>query len=239
MCGRYTITETPDAIREHFDYVETPNFPARHNIAPTQPVPVVRLEGSGRHFALIRWGLVPSWADEVDARGVLINARAETVVEKPSFRGPIRHKRCLFIADGFYEWQSRPRSPKQPWHIRCRGGGVFAIAGLWEHWMNAEGSELESGALITVEANATLSPIHHRMPAILWPEDYEAWLDCETVRAHEAARLLRPASDERMEAWPVSTRVNSISNDEPGLLEPIEPPAPPEAEPPRQPDLFD
>lgn len=236
MCGRYTITQPPEAIRGHFEYGEQPNFPPRYNIAPTQPVPIVRQERDGRHFALVRWGLVPEWADEIDARGPLINARAESVAYKPSFRGPMGYRRCLFICDGFYEWQKKPGGPKQPWYIRRNGGGTFAIAGLWEHWMNAEGSELESSALITVSANPELAAIHHRMPAIITPEDYEAWLDCANVRADLAAKLLRPAPHGLMEAWPVSTRVNSIANDDPELLERAARPAP---APPPQRDLFE
>lgn len=239
MCGRFVITQPPDVIREHFGYVEKPNFPQRYNIAPTQPVPIVRHENGARHFVLVRWGLVPSWAKEVDARGPLIHARAETVTERPSFRGPVRHRRCLFICDGFYEWQKQPRGPKQPWHIRKRGGGTFAMAGIWENWMNADGAELESAALITVNANETLEGIHHRMPAILQPGDYEPWLDCRNVRAGEAAELLRPAPGGLMEAWPISTRVNKVSNDDASLLDearvtPPPPPPPPE----REPDLF-
>ncbi|PLX38855.1 MAG: DUF159 family protein [Hyphomicrobiales bacterium] len=237
MCGRYTITEPPETIRAHFGYADTPNFPPRYNIAPTQPVPIVRLEGGARHFALVRWGLVPSWAGEIDARGPLINARAETVTRLPSFRGAMRHRRCLFICDGFYEWQKRPHGPKQPWYIRRRGGGPFAMAGLWEDWMNAEGSELESGAVITVATNAALEGIHTRMPAILPPEHYERWLDCTEFRAEAAAELLRPAPDSLMEAWPVSLRVNAIAHDGPELLERA---GPERTDPPKpQGDLFD
>lgn len=238
MCGRYIITETPDVIREHFEFVETPSFPARYNIAPAQPVPIVRLENGERHFSLVRWGLVPSWAKEIDAHGPLINARSETITDLPSFRGPVRHRRCLFICDGFYEWQKLPQGRKQPWLIRKKDRGTFAIAGIWEHWMNAEGSELETGALITVDANNALEGIHHRMPAILTPEDYDDWLDCVTVQADLAVERLQPAPNSLMEAWPISTRVNKIENDDLTLLDEDrkseDPPAPK-----RQPDLFD
>ena len=221
MCGRYTISASPDEVRKGFEYEETPNFPPRYNIAPTQPVPVVRPGDDGRrHFALVRWGLVPGWAKEVDSHGPLINARAESVTRKPSFRGAMAHRRCLFIADGFYEWQKRDRGPKQPWFIRKRGGGVFAFAGLWEAWMSKDGSELESAALITVPASAPLAAIHHRMPAILLPAHYDDWLDTGQVPADRAAALLQPVSPDFLEFWPVSTRVNRVVNDDPGLIEP-------------------
>ncbi len=220
MCGRYTISATPDEVRAGFDYEETPNFPPRFNIAPTQPVPVVRPGSDGRrHFALVRWGLVPGWAKSVDSHGPLVNARAESVTARPSFRSAMHHRRCLFIADGFYEWQRRGQGARQPWFIRKRGGGVFAFAGVWEHWMSADGSELESAALITVPASASLAVIHHRMPAILLPDHYSDWLDAGQVPAERAAAMLRPAAADFLESWPVSTRVNHVTNDDPGLIQ--------------------
>ncbi|MDP2122834.1 MAG: SOS response-associated peptidase [Parvibaculum sp.] len=242
MCGRYTITAPPDVMRELFGFGEQPNFPPRHNIAPTQPVPIVFRDGAQRHFLLVRWGLVPAWVrafpGEVDAgspsgnatkqrkapQSLLINARAETIAEKPSFRGAFRHRRALMPADGFYEWKPVGKGAKQPYLIRRRDRAPFAMAALWETWAAAEGSEIDSCAIVTCEANATLAPIHHRMPVILDEKDWDAWLDPATP-LKEAQALLRPAPDTLLDATPVSTRINRVANDDPSLLEPatIEP----------------
>lgn len=216
MCGRYTITSPPEAMRGLFSYVEQPNFPARYNVAPTQPVPIVRLEGGRRHFALVRWGLVPSWSKEVP-QSLLINARAETIAEKPSFRGAFRHRRCLMPADGFYEWKAMPKGPKQPYYIRRRDRKPFAMAAIWDNWMAANGSEIESCAVVTTEANATLAPIHHRMPVILDEKDWDLWLDPATP-LKELQALMRPAPDDLLEAVPVSDAVNRVANDHAGLV---------------------
>jgi len=223
MCGRYTITAPPDVMRELFGFGEQPNFPPRHNIAPTQPVPIVFRDGAQRHFLLVRWGLVPSWVKEAP-QSLLINARAETIAEKPSFRGAFRHRRALMPADGFYEWKPVGKGAKQPWLIRRRDRAPFAMAALWETWAAAEGSEIDSCAIVTCEANATLAPIHHRMPVILDEKDWDAWLDPATP-LKEAQALLRPAPDDLLDATPVSTRINSVANDDPSLIEPatIEP----------------
>lgn len=223
MCGRYAITLPPEAMRAVFGFIEQPNFPPRFNVAPTQPVPVVRADEAGRrHFALVRWGLVPAWAKEVGAKP-LINARAETVAEKPSFRSAFRRRRCLVPADGFYEWQAQAKGPKQPYFIRRRDGAPMAFAGIWEHWQTPEGSELESCAIVTTVANATLEPIHHRMPVILGEAAWDVWLDPDEARAPDAQAVLGPAPDDLLEAVPVSTRVNAVSNDDAGLIEPVEP----------------
>jgi len=223
MCGRYTITAPPDVMRELFGFGEQPNFPPRHNIAPTQPVPIVFRDGAQRHFLLVRWGLVPAWVKEAP-QSLLINARAETIAEKPSFRGAFRHRRALMPADGFYEWKPVGKGAKQPYLIRRRDRAPFAMAALWETWAAAEGSEIDSCAIVTCEANATLSPIHHRMPVILDEKDWDTWLDPATP-LKEAQALLRPAPDTLLDATPVSTRINSVANDDPSLLEPatIEP----------------
>ncbi len=221
------ITTTPEAMRQLFDWFEKPNFPPRHNIAPTQPVPIVFRDGAQRHFLLVRWGLIPSWTKEVSS-SLLINARAETIAEKPSFRGAFRHRRALMPADGFYEWKPVGKGAKQPYLIRRRAKNneraPFAMAALWETWAAAEGSEIDSCAVVTCEANATLSTIHHRMPVILDEKDWDAWLDPATP-LKEAQALLRPAPDDLLDATPVSTRINRVANDDPSLLEPatIEP----------------
>ncbi len=224
MCGRYKIERSPEELRAFFNFEEHPNFPPRYNIAPTQPVPIVRLVAGKRHFQLVRWGLVPSWMKEMP-KSVLINARAETINEKPSFRGGFRHRRCLIPADGFYEWQARQGHPKQPHLIRCRDGGPFAMAGIWDDWLSADGSELETCAVVTTAANDHLAPIHHRMPVILDPKDWDAWLDNDGTPANEAMELLRSAPDDLMEAVPVSSRVNKISEDDAGLTQIVDPDA--------------
>lgn len=248
MCGRYTLTAPIDSMRALFGFDSSPNLAARYNIAPGQDVPAVRLAGDGtRNLVLVRWGLVPSWARDPAIGNRMINARAETVAEKPSFRSAFRRRRCLIPADGFYEWQvvgkGPKQPPKQPWYIRLEGGAPFAFAGLWEHWQGADGSALETCAIVTTDANAVLAPIHHRMPVILPPDAIAAWLDGPP----EAAAPLMAPYRGRMEAWPVATRVNKVENDGPALVEPVAPPAaaaPPtgEAAPPRpapgQLDLF-
>jgi len=219
-----------------FGVAESPNLMARYNIAPTQAAAVVRLTPAdgGRELVLLRWGLVPSWSKDPATGASPINARADTVAAKPSFRAAFRARRCLVPADGFYEWQApvSGKGPKQPYLIRRRASdpaqGTFAFAGLWERWQGA-GQTIESFAIVTTDANATLRPIHHRMPVILDPRDYAAWLDCDNMRAGD---LLRPAPDDALVAVPISTRVNSVANDDPGVIEPVAVPAP-MAEPPK------
>lgn len=228
MCGRFVITSPPEAMRELFGYWERPNFPPRYNIAPTQPVPVIHKKEDGRHFSLMRWGLIPSWMKEPQ-QSVLINARAETVLEKPSFRGGIRHRRALMPADGFYEWDPRA---KAPYFIRLKSRAPFAMAALWDDWMGPDGSEIASAAIVTVAANETLAPIHHRMPVILPETDWAAWLDVEGVKAEAAARLLQPLPGALMEAYRISTRVNKVKEDDAMLLDPApaESPQPPKGD---------
>ena len=222
MCGRFSITTPPEAMRQLFGWLDEPGFPPRYNIAPSQPVPIVIREqdgqgGSRRRFLLVRWGLVPSWAKEMP-QSILINARAETIAEKPSFRGAFRHHRALMPADGFYEWKAQGSGPKQPFFIRRRDRKPFAMAAVWDTWMPSGGSELDSCAVVTTEANATLMPVHHRMPVILDEKDWDLWLDPGATEK-ELLALLRPAPDDLMEAIPVSTRINRVANDDPSLQE--------------------
>ena len=178
MCGRFLLHTPVDTLQRAFGFAERPNLRPRYNIAPTQTVPIVRQkDGGGRELALVRWGLIPSWAKEAGIGGRLINARAETVAEKPAFRGAFRKRRALVPADGFYEWRKREGDrPKQPLLVRRRDGQPFAFAGLWEHWRGPEG-EVETCTILTTEANAALAPIHDRMPVILDPACYDRWLD--------------------------------------------------------------
>jgi putative SOS response-associated peptidase YedK len=227
MCGRYVIISTPAAIRALFGYGEQPNFPPRYNVAPTQPIPVVRLADGKRSFALMRWGLLPSWVKDPKTFPLLINARGESVLEKPAFRNAMRRRRCLIPADGFYEWQAgaKPAGPKRPYFIRAKrhADGTappLAFAGLYETWTGPNGEELDTAAIITTTANRTLSPLHDRMPVFVPPDAFALWLDCANVEADVAAALIRPAAEDLLEAYEVSTAVNRVANDSEALVEP-------------------
>ena len=220
MCGRYTVTTTPEVLRALFRYEEQPNFPPRYNIAPTQPIAIVRLVDGKRHFALVRWGLLPSWVKDPKTFTLLINARGESAAEKPAFRAAMKRRRCLIPADGFYEWQAAG-DRKRPFYVRAKSGAPLAFAGLWETWTGPNGEELETAAIVTTRANRTLSPIHERMPVIVPPEAFDLWLDGASVDGTTAAALIQPAPDGQLEAYEISTAVNRTANDNPKLLEPV------------------
>lgn len=194
-----------------------PEVPPRYNVAPTQEVAAVLGEDDERHLEMLRWGLIPSWADDSGIGSRMINARSETVAEKPSFRKAFKERRCLIVADGFYEWQ-KTNDGKQPYYIRMRDGSPFAFAGLWESW-GKHGEEIRSCTILTTDANDLVGEVHHRMPVILPPENYDLWLDPDVREAEPLLDLLRPHPDDVMEAYPVSRRVNKPSNDEPGCIE--------------------
>ena len=223
MCGRYVILSTPEAIRAMFGYAELPNFPPRYNVAPTQPIPVVRLDNGKRSFALMRWGLLPAWVKDPKGFALLINARGETVLDKPAFRNAMRRRRCLIPTDGFYEWQPGP--PKRPYFVQAKRGAdgtapPLAFAGLYETWTGPNGEELDTAAIITTTANRTLSFVHDRMPVFVPPQAFDLWLDCANVDAEVAAALIAPADDALLEAYPVSTEVNRVANDAAALIAP-------------------
>ncbi|ARQ00362.1 SOS response-associated peptidase [Pseudorhodoplanes sinuspersici] len=219
MCGRYFIVMTPATMRKHFGYPEMPNFPPRYNVAPTQPIPLVRMWEGQRQFVLMRWGLLPSWVKDPKTFTLLINARGDTVNEKPAFKNAMKYRRCLIPADGFYEWK-RDGATKRPYLIRMKGGAPFVFAGLWETWVGPNGEELDTAAMITTDANAVLAPIHHRMPVILPPDKFEMWLDCANVSPAAAAALLVPAPAAAMEAFEISPAVNRVANDGPEIQQP-------------------
>jgi putative SOS response-associated peptidase YedK len=219
MCGRYLITTAPEAMRRLFRYPEQPNFPARYNVAPTQPIPIVRLTEGERHFALVRWGLIPAWVKDPKAFSLILQARSDSVIDKPSFRNAMKRRRCLIPADGFYEW-NEDSTPRRPYVVRPRDGGPVAFAGLWECWMGPNGEELETAAIITTDANRALHPIHHRMPVVVPPDAFDFWLDCAKVDALTAAALLVPAPDDLFEAYEISSAVNRVANDTAALLQP-------------------
>lgn len=225
MCGRFAITLPPEAVRALFCYVEQPNFPARANIAPTQPVPVVRLERDAdgqkrRHFALVRWAFLPGFVKDPKDFPLVINARSETILEKPSFRAAMRRRRCIFIADAFYEWRrdasvkGKGKPQSQPFLIRRRDGAPMAFAGLWETWTGPNGEEVDGACVLTTPANQLISAIHDRMPVILEPEDFDRWLDANSVSAEEALALCAAVGEDVLEYWPIATDVNKVANDD-------------------------
>jgi putative SOS response-associated peptidase YedK len=225
MCGRYTLTSAPEALRALFRYEEQPNFPPRYNVAPTQPIAIVRLVDGQRHFALVRWGLLPSWVKDPKTVTLLINARGESAAEKPAFRAAMKRRRCLIPADGFYEWKAGGER-KQPYYVHAKSGGLLAFAGLWETWTGPNGEEMETAAIVTTTANRTLKPIHERMPVIVPHEGFDLWLNCADVDAKTAAALIAPGPDGLLEAYEISTAVNRVANDNPQLIEPAGGPAP-------------
>jgi putative SOS response-associated peptidase YedK len=220
MCGRFVITSPPEALRRIFGYLEQPSFPPRHNIAPTQPVPVVIIDNEARHFRLMRWGLIPSWVKDPRKITLLINARSETVQDKPAFKNPMKRRRCLIPADGYYEWQV-VGGRKRPLFIHRRDGSPLAFAALAETWIGPNGEELDTVAIVTAPASADLAVLHHRVPVTMRPNDFERWLDC---RAHEVDEVmpLLAGPEEGEFAWhEVSSRVNSANNDDAQLVLPI------------------
>jgi putative SOS response-associated peptidase YedK len=229
MCGRYVIISTPEAIRALFGYGEQPNFPPRYNVAPTQPIPVVRLVDGKRSFALMRWGMLPAWVKDPKTFPLLINARGESVLDKPAFRNAMRRRRCLIPTDGFYEWQVG--MPKRPYFVRPKRDAngdapPFAFAGLYETWTGPNGEEIDTAAIITTRANRTLSAIHDRMPVFVSPAAFDLWLDCTNVEADVAAALIAPADDALLEAYEISTAVNRVANDAAALIAAVSAEAP-------------
>jgi putative SOS response-associated peptidase YedK len=217
MCGRYTLTRPAQDVAEHFDLDQAPTVEPRWNIAPTQAVLAVRRhEPAGREAVLLRWGLVPSWAADLSIGTRMLNARAETVLEKPSFRTAFKRRRCLLPADGFYEWRG-VAGKKQPIHFRFRDGRLFAFAGLWEHWQGPEGP-VESCTVLTTQANELVRPVHDRMPVILAPDHYDAWLDPGTSDTALLCSWLVPFEAGEMVAVPASPHVNNARNEGPACL---------------------
>jgi putative SOS response-associated peptidase YedK len=220
MCGRYVITSAPEAIRALFRYLEEPDFPPRYNVAPTQPVPIVRIEGGMRSFALVRWGLIPSWVKDPRNFSLLIIARGVWGSVKPAFQNAMRRRRCLFPADGFFEWKT-DGARRQPYFIRPRDGGPIAFAGLWETWSGPNGEEVDTACIVTTAANRALAPIHDRMPVVIAPDGFDLWLDTAHVDAATAATLIAPAPESLFEAYEISSAVNRATNDSAALLEPV------------------
>jgi putative SOS response-associated peptidase YedK len=220
MCGRFVITSPPDALRRIFDYVQQPNFPPRFNISPTQPIPVVIIEQNVRHFRLMRWGLIPAWVKDPRKFTLLINARAETVREKPAFKNAIRRRRCLIPADGYYEWHAS-EGRKRAYFIHRRDGSPLGLAGVAETWIGPNGEEMDTVAIITAPASADLAVLHQRVPVTIGEDDFDRWLDCR-ARDVDAVMPLMRGPDEGEFVWhEVSTRVNRVANDDAQLILPI------------------
>jgi putative SOS response-associated peptidase YedK len=227
MCGRFALTATPDQTAEFLGVTGLDEFPARYNIAPTQPI-LMALAGApqapgsnlpNRQSMLVRWGLIPTWVKDTREFPLLINARSEGAADKASFRAAMRHRRALVPASGFYEWQQAGGKKGQPYWIRPKHGGLVAFAGLIETYAEPGGSEMDTGAILTVGANAGIAHIHDRMPIVIHPQNFARWLDCRTLEPRDVADLLQPAQPDFFEAIPVSDLVNKVANTGPEIQE--------------------
>jgi len=222
--GRFRLSHRKQIIEEYFGTVPwDDDWEPRYNIAPTQPVPVIRQHPKEpvRQVSLMKWGLVPNWAKSSDAAAGMINARSETASQKPAFRDPLKFRRCLIPADGFYEWKRTAKS-KQPYCFEVKDGELFAFAGLWDGWKNAEGQWIKSCTILTTTPNAVTSPIHDRMPVILDPVSYDLWLDPGMTDVQAVSELLKPSDARLMRCYPVNTRVNRVENDDEECSRPVE-----------------
>lgn len=222
MCGRFTLATTAKKLAESFsDFKPPEELPPRYNVAPSQPIAVVA-NNSQNKIEFFQWGLIPSWAKDPTIGNRMINARAETLAEKPSFKKAFQRRRCLVLADGFYEWRKNPNKTKTPMYIQLESQDPFAFAGLWESWHSPEGDTVLSCTIITTEPNELMTTIHNRMPVILPTEAYAQWLDPAEQKAEQLQGLLKPYPAELMMAYPVSTLVNNPHNDSPELIVPAE-----------------
>ncbi len=222
MCGRYTLIRLAD-FTDMFPWIRPPRLqpPPRYNIAPTQPIAAVANDGLNQ-IEMFHWGLIPSWAKDPSVGNRMINARAESLAEKPAFRTALKRRRCIIPASGFYEWKKDPSGKiKTPMYMHLKSGKPFAFAGLWDTWHSDDGSELRSCTIITGQPNELVRPIHDRMPAILNAQDYVAWLDPAEIPAEQMLPLLRPYPADEMTAHRVSRAANSPKCDEPGNIEPL------------------
>jgi putative SOS response-associated peptidase YedK len=226
MCGRFSLLGTPEEIEAWFDLMELEAFPPRYNIAPTQPILMV-VSGDtpppgsnrpNRRALLVRWGFIPGWVKDTANYPLMINARSETAIEKASFKAAMRHRRALIPASGFYEWRRKGDKKSQAYWIRPRNGEIIAFAGLYEPWANAEGSEMDTGAILSTSAE-NLRFIHDRTPVVIEQKDFSRWLDCKTQEPRHVADLLKPAQADFFEAIPVSDKVNNFANTGPQIQE--------------------
>jgi len=224
MCGRYRLSRRKQIVEEYFDSPsDEQDWAPRYNIAPTQPVPVIRQHPKEpiRVLSLMRWGLIPSWAKDSSVGASMINARSETAHEKPAFRDALKYRRCLIPADGFYEWQRKAGS-KQPFCFEVNDGELFAFAGIWEGWKNPDGAWVKTCSILTTTPNAVTSAIHDRMPVILDVSNYDLWLDPGMQDVAAVSELLKPYDARLMRCYPVSTRINHVANDDEECSRPIQ-----------------
>jgi putative SOS response-associated peptidase YedK len=224
MCGRYRLSRRKQMIEEYFGTVSgEDDWTPRYNIAPTQPVPIVRQNPKEprRELSLVRWGLIPSWAKDMSGAAMMINARSETAATKPAFRDPLTNRRCLVPADGFYEWQRRGKA-KQPFCFEVNDGELFAFAGLWNRWKDPSGQWLKSCSILTTTPNAVTSAVHDRMPVILDPDCYDLWLDPGMHDMRAVFDMLKPLDARQMRCYPVSSRINHVVNDDEECSAPVE-----------------
>jgi len=222
MCGRYRLSRRKQIIEEHFTALGDEDWNPRYNIAPTQPIPIIRQNPREprRELSLGRWGLVPSWAKDASGAAKLINARSETAAAKPSFCDALKSRRCLIPADGFYEWQKLGKA-KQPFCFEVNEGELFAFAGLWDRWRDAGGNTLETCSILTTTPNVVAAVVHDRMPVILDPDVYDLWLDPGMKDAIAASELLKPYDARLMRCYPVSNRINHVANDDEQCAVPV------------------
>jgi len=225
MCGRYTLKTPPVALADLFGLASPPEVTPRFNVAPTQMVLCVRQQDGIPAASMLKWGLIPSWADDPSIGNRLINARSETAAAKPAFRSAFKRRRCLIAADGFYEWQKLDSRRKQPWYFQLRDEEPFAFAGLWETWRDPEGTDVATCTILTTDANDVVAPVHDRMPVILPPERCDLWLDSAIEGGAQLRSLLAPSPAREMTAAAVSSRVNSPKNEGPELIVPADEPS--------------
>jgi putative SOS response-associated peptidase YedK len=216
MCGRYRLSRRKQLVEEYFDTADwQDDWSPRYNIAPTQPVPVIRQNPKEpvRQLALMKWGLVPSWAKNASGAAGMINARSETAATKPAFRDPLKFRRCLIPADGFYEWKKEGKA-KQPFCFEVNERELFGFAGLWDGWKDPNGNWIKSCSILTTTPNAVTSAVHDRMPVIVDPDFYDLWLDPGMTDAQIVSELLKPYDARLMRGYPVTTRINHVANDD-------------------------
>lgn len=234
MCGRFALLAPPQVVTDFFDLVELEDFPPRYNIAPTQPILVVssadlhdaRSNLPDRKAQLARWAFMPGWVKEPKEFPLIINARSESAISKPSFRAAMRHRRVLIPASGYYEWHRSGTDLKekpQAYFMKPKSGQVFAFAGLLETWAGADGSEVDTAAILTTKASETLAVVHERMPVVIQPEDFNRWLDCRTQEPRAVKDLMRPMDEDFFDIIPVSDAVNKVSNMGEHLIDRVEP----------------
>jgi putative SOS response-associated peptidase YedK len=224
MCGRFRLSRRKQLVEEYFDCPsDEPDWTPRYNIAPTQPIPVIRQNPKApvRDLSLMKWGLIPSWSKDSSTAAQMINARSETAATKPAFRDALKSRRCLIPADGFYEWK-RDGKAKQPYCFEVNDGELFAFAGLWDRWKDPSGNWIKTCSILTTTPNAVTGSIHDRMPSILDPDTYDLWLDPGMHNMRAVSDMLKPYDAKLMRCYPVSSRVNSVGNDDPECSAPVE-----------------